>query len=87
MLAPRFRFHFLLLRSYDGINLGTLSSKSLGTNSPISRPSPGLHVVAIDARGALVQYGRIIAASFEVDVFEVEGVDMAWDHAGGGGGC
>ena len=48
-------------------------------NGPVSRPSPRLHVIAVNARGALVRYRGVIAASFEVDVFEVEGVDMAWD--------
>ena len=55
-------------------------------NSPISLlPSPRLHTLAIHARCAM---GGILAfqsalATLVVDVFEVEGVDVAGDVAGG----
>lgn len=82
-----FSYRGIKIRDSIPLQLSSLvSSPAAGPpsspNSPIRRPSPRLHVIAVNARGALVRYRGVIAASFEVDVFEVEGVDVAWDDTG-----
>ena len=48
-------------------------------NSPISRPPPTLHILAIHPRRAFRRYPRRseTIATVEIHVFEVKGVDVA----------